>query len=411
MMNLFRLLAVPVIGILSAVWSPHPAWVLLASGVLMVLLAAEEVTEEGRPRTMLRIAGGACALALAGWSGGWWGFTAVACVRLPAAVMIPGNAAAYLICAIPGWTSSRLSPLGGGAEAVGARRVAEILLTVVVLTAVTAMFALLQQLIFRRNTRKNAQTRRLQKLMLSEMRARQQSRELARHTYTAERNARLMERETISRNIHNNVGHSITAAVMTLDAADLLFESKPEEARRRMNEANERIRGSLESIRSAVRALDDESGEIPISDLRRYLDNIAEGFAMDTDRVVLRDYELYSDDISVPKEHAEFLTGVLQECLSNGARHGAATQYALSLRADAGHLQLSVGDNGKSDFNEDNSAERIAKGFGLKKIESYAQRCGGRVSFDNECGFRTMVELPLPSGGEGGSDVPGSFGG
>ncbi len=46
------------------------------------------------------------------------------------------------------------------------------------------------------------------------------NRELKLKNYLADKNARLEERETISRNIHNSVGHSITAAVMTLDAAD-----------------------------------------------------------------------------------------------------------------------------------------------------------------------------------------------
>lgn len=68
----------------------------------------------------------------------------------------------------------------------------------------------------------------------------------------------VVERENISRNIHNSVGHSITAAIMTLDAADMLYDVNPYEARKRMNDANNRIRVSLESIRRALRVLDDE---------------------------------------------------------------------------------------------------------------------------------------------------------
>lgn len=48
-----------------------------------------------------------------------------------------------------------------------------------------------------------------------------------------ERNARLLERENISRNIHNSVGHSITAAIMTLDAADMLYDIKPKKQEKR----------------------------------------------------------------------------------------------------------------------------------------------------------------------------------
>ena len=41
-----------------------------------------------------------------------------------------------------------------------------------------------------------------------------------------------------------------------------------EDARKRMNDANTRIRGSLESIRRAVRVLDEESAGIAADDLK-----------------------------------------------------------------------------------------------------------------------------------------------
>ena len=82
------------------------------------------------------------------------------------------------------------------------------------------------------------------------------AKELVIKNYLADKNARLEERENISRNIHNSVGHSITAAIMTLDAADMLYDTAPDKAREKMNTANERIRTGLEAIRQAVRVLD-----------------------------------------------------------------------------------------------------------------------------------------------------------
>ena len=262
------------------------------------------------------------------------------------------------------------------------------------------LIRLLFVLFERYEKKREAEQQRIRQSMISEMHERKLNREMARQSFAAEKNARLLEREIISRNIHNNVGHSITAAIMTLGAADMLFEARPEEARKRMNDANDRIRGSLESIRSAVRALDDEGGEVPISDLKRYLNNVAEGFTMDTERKVDTLYEIFSEEILVPKEHAEFLTGVLQECLSNGVRHGGADKFTMTLQADAGHVRMTVKDNGTSDFGETNRDGRIAAGFGLKKIDSYVKRCGGFASYDNDEGFRTVVELPLTPGGE-----------
>ncbi|MBP5462609.1 MAG: hypothetical protein J6Y20_10840, partial [Lachnospiraceae bacterium] len=248
--------------------------------------------------------------------------------------------------------------------------------------------------------REKAAQERLLKASVSEMNERRINRELSRQNYAIDRNARLLERENISRNIHNSVGHSITAAIMTLDAADMLYETKPEEARKRMNDANERIRGSLDSIRSAVRALDEESGVLPVADLMRYLRNAAEDFTMDTERTVDIATDYYAEDIAVPREHVEVLTGVMQEALTNGVKHGGAKHYTVLLSADSAHVRLRVKDDGHGDFNDTVRSERIEAGFGLRKILSYAERCGGTASFDNESGFRTEVELPL-----GGSSI------
>ena len=83
---------------------------------------------------------------------------------------------------------------------------------------------------------------------VNEMYMKQLNQELVIKNYLVDKNARLEERENISRNIHNSVGHSITAAIMALDAADMLFDCKPKMAREKMNTANERIRESLQSI-------------------------------------------------------------------------------------------------------------------------------------------------------------------
>ena len=221
------------------------------------------------------------------------------------------------------------------------------------------------------------------------------NRELAEQNLLIEQNARLVERENISRNIHNSVGHSITAAIMTLDAADILYEVKPDEARKRMNDANERMRGSLESIRRAVRALDDTGAPLEITDLISNFDTIIENFVMDSRIKVDKVYKTENVGSKISHENAEFLTGALEEFLTNGLKHGGANEYYVLLEGDSAHIRLVVKDNGENDFNEANREIKIKNGFGLKKIEQYVKRYGGKCSFENEGGFRSIVELPL----------------
>lgn len=219
--------------------------------------------------------------------------------------------------------------------------------------------------------------------------------ELRMKNYLAERNARMEERETISRNIHNSVGHTITAAVMTLDAAEMLVDVDAGKAKERMVTAKERMKEGLSAIRLAVRVLDKENGTVRMEDFLSELAAVADNFVMDTELTVKTDVDVIPEVQSLPKEHTEFLTGAVQELLTNGVKHGNATRFLLSVRADSAHLLVSVNDNGTGDFSEENKERKIREGFGLKKIVSYVKRCGGDVKFTNENGFCAVLTVPL----------------
>lgn len=230
---------------------------------------------------------------------------------------------------------------------------------------------------------------------LNELYEKKLNQELVMKNYLAEKNARLEERERISRNIHNGVGHSVTAAILMLDAADLLFDISPERAREKMNAANHRIRTSLQSIRRAVRVLDSESEWIAVGDWIGEMTAVADAFAMDTKKKITTDLSEVSPSLMLPREHTEFLTGALQELLTNGVRHGNADSFAVSLLADSRHIRLGVSDNGESSFSPASAQEEIQRGFGLKKLISYAERCGGTAVFANTNGFHAVITLPL----------------
>lgn len=265
----------------------------------------------------------------------------------------------------------------------------------VLLAGISGLMYILELLIEKYIAARNQVAQAVSITSVNEMYAKKLAQELVIKNYLADKNARLEERETISRNIHNSVGHSITAAIMTLDAADMLFETAPEKAREKMNTANERIRTSLDSIRQAVRVLDNENKYVSIYDFISELTAVTDSFVMDTMINVYTDFGNVQSDVIIPHEHTEFLTGAMQELLSNGVRHGKADVFTVTLMADSRNIKMKVVDNGKSDFSLDNKNERIENGFGLKKIASYVRKCGGSVAFSNENGFKTEITLKL----------------
>ena len=421
---------IPLLMVLSIIIKGRNIPVMFLGGFLMIIvsysyvsgddaLSAKENTGSdtvGKRFPLLLLIKCITASLFALFSGGFWGFFIFVVIDELKAWMIVVLAEVIYVC------SSIISYIS---DVPTGREVAKMLIFSLIIAAGHAILLALKAVIRQNFIRNIAAKERIMKSNINEMHEKRLNRELTIKNYLAEKNARLVERENISRNIHNSVGHSITAAIMTLDAADMLYDVKPDEARKRMNDANERMRGSLESIRRAVRTLDVETGTISAIDLKASMDAIIDEFVMDTEMKVDKIYEMpnkiyvsdadklsedalpddnagvsgeeedRSVEIPIPREHAEFLTGVLKEFLTNGVKHGNATEYVVLLKGDSAHISLVVKDNGKSDFTPENSRRRIENGFGIKKIISYVERCGGKAEFTNENGFRSEVELPI----------------
>ena len=379
-------ISIMILTIISAAVSEHTFPVLLLGSVIMIIATMSYMKDDEDKRVIILQMVLSFVFAL----GQWYSCLIFMLLPLKRRWIDPVLAEAAFICSAAVRLMMRMRIDIDIANFL-AHKLAEIMM----LTAAAVIILLIQTAWQKEEQRRRTDRERLKRASLSEMHEIKRNNEMVRQSFYENKNARLMERENISRNIHNSVGHSITAAIMTLDAADMLFEKDPQEAHKRMNDAAGRIRGSLEAIRSAVRALDTEDEDVSIKDLLCYTDNIINEFTMDTQISCDLIKDLYSESLMLPKEHAEFLSGALSEMLTNGVKHGKATQFIVKITADSTHIRMEVKDNGHSVFNKENADELIRNGFGLKKLASYAQRCGGNTEFKNENGFCSMIELPM----------------
>ncbi|MDE7326244.1 MAG: hypothetical protein K2N63_08225, partial [Lachnospiraceae bacterium] len=269
------------------------------------------------------------------------------------------------------------------------------LLNGLILFAAAIVLALLEYLTVSYLAAKNETARVVSVTALAELYEKKLNQELVMKNYLADKTARLEERENISRNIHNSVGHSVTAAIVALDACELLLATDQEKAREKLGAANRRIREGLDSIRQAVRILDEENSLISVEDFIGSLKELVNSFMMDTALKIRLDIADIPLCLSIPREYGEFLNGAVSELLTNGIKHGRADHFTIHLAADSAHIRIRVKDNGISDFSFANSRVRIENGYGLKKLLSFAKKRGGSVVFENNHGFWCMVTLPL----------------
>jgi signal transduction histidine kinase len=91
---------------------------------------------------------------------------------------------------------------------------------------------------------------------------------------------------------------------------------------------------------------------------------------------------------------------VVQEALTNCARHAEAHEIRIALHTGAGRLSLTVQDDGRGLAPLDPLSE--ASGLGLMGIEERVRELGGTLAIRSQVGKGTWLNasIPLPNGAE-----------
>lgn len=194
----------------------------------------------------------------------------------------------------------------------------------------------------------------------------------------------LEERQRIAKDIHDTAGHSITTIIMQTEAAKLVIDSDPADAKRKIAAANLQARNALEELRESVHLL--SGGKDDLS-LREALLAIVHESTDGTGIVIRTDL----DDISLCEAKRRFLCNTLKEGISNGLRHGNATAFYFELKRKGEKISFLLSDNGKG-----MNPQKLHQGFGLKGMYARAEALGGSVHCETEPdeGFELRIDLP-----------------
>ena len=192
------------------------------------------------------------------------------------------------------------------------------------------------------------------------------------------------ERNRIARDIHDNAGHSLTTVIMQTEAAKLIIEDNPAEAKNRIISANIQAKNALEQLRESVHLL---AGRQQIRPLREELGEI---IAQTIDGTQIRArYDI--SEVKTSVEQYRYICNTVKELLANGIRHGNATAFYIELKQAGENINLLISDNGSG------VAGEVKEGYGLKGIRERAEALGGgcRYASEAEEGFETEIYLPV----------------
>jgi signal transduction histidine kinase len=197
------------------------------------------------------------------------------------------------------------------------------------------------------------------------------------------------ERRTLARELHDEVGQALTAIKMDVGVA-LRSPSTDARARASLDEARAIAETTLQSVRDLSQLLHpsmlDDFG-LPET-LAAYLRSFSKRTGI---RVQLTHEGL---DSRLPADVEVCIYRIVQEALSNIARHSGALSSSVSLRRAGDTVNLMIEDTGRGLAGTPEAGGR--RGLGLIGMRERAQALSGRFSIDNRPGGGTRVAVTLP---------------
>jgi signal transduction histidine kinase len=200
------------------------------------------------------------------------------------------------------------------------------------------------------------------------------------------------ERERIGRDLHDGIIQSLYAVGLSLEDVPELVRDDPDEVERVVERAIDNLHLAIRDIRNFIFGLRPEL--LTGIDLAAGLAAIAEEFRHHS----MIDVEVDTNDLAVEPEATTTaqLLGIVNEALSNVARHSGATRASVRGESLAGGaVVVSVDDNGRGFDPEDAAALGHQ---GLANMRSRAATIGATMTLASD-GTGTMVEIRLPGAG------------
>lgn len=199
------------------------------------------------------------------------------------------------------------------------------------------------------------------------------------------------ERARLARDLHDELGQAQTAILLGLRSVSSAGSLK--EAQDRAAGLHQMASEAVDSARRMARGLSPSV----LSDLglEAAADRLCEDVASATGMGIQRTFSLGAQRMEPAVEIGAYR--VLQEALTNAAKHAHATMVRVSLCRSQGALQLAVQDDGSGMPVE--ATARTELGLGVAGMRERVVLLGGTFQVDSRAGAGTTVSASIPAGG------------
>lgn len=191
------------------------------------------------------------------------------------------------------------------------------------------------------------------------------------------------ERNRVAGEIHDSLGHSLTALIIHLDFIEKILYSDTDKAKDLIVKTQMLARNSMNEVRKAIYALKDDLVSINLIDsINELIENLTLNSCVDINLDIEGDVEKLLSD------YKNILYRTIQEALTNSIKHGKASEIMIKLYKLENDITLNITDNGIG-------CNKVIEGNGIKGINDRIKTLGGEFKyFSNKYGFNINISIP-----------------
>ena len=219
-----------------------------------------------------------------------------------------------------------------------------------------------------------------------------------RHDFALTLEARVGERTSIARDLHDTLLQSFHGLMLRFQIVSQLLPDRPVEAKTELERAIDRAAQAITEGRDAVQGL--RASTVQTNDLARAINTLGEELATDPGNHGSATFRVTVE--GEPRELHPILRDeiyrVAGEALRNAFHHSAARQIEVEIRYDHEQFRLRVRDDGKGIDPAVLSRQETEGHYGLPGMRERAMLIGGKLTVWSEISAGTEVELRIAAG-------------
>lgn len=190
----------------------------------------------------------------------------------------------------------------------------------------------------------------------------------------------MKERNNMSREMHDTVGHTLTTSLVELELCKMLGKDN-EELMNKLEHISSQVRKGLGDLRMTVRRLKEDL------DWEQEIYAIGERLNEYTD---IKVKYIVGELTGISTQILRCVYRIIEEGITNGIKHGKATAFMIEVKREERHLWIEILDNGLG-------AIAFKQGFGLNAMRERVEALGGTLHFESykDEGFTIQAQIPL----------------